>query len=101
MRADWRIHPDLALIDDIVAPTYGCVVFQETILAILNRVCGWNYAQADLVFNALRKKDVEKLAKAKPDFMHDGLKNGVSQEGLTALWSVIEPFADYSFQQGP
>lgn len=100
MRSAWRIHPDLKSLDPVLESTYGIFIFQEQILAALKTVCDWSYAEADLVFAALRKKDTKKLAKAKPAYMAAGLARGYSEEGLEALWAVIEPFSDYSFQPG-
>ncbi len=98
-KTHWRIHPELSILDDILEPTYGLCIFQESILEILGRVCGWGYGQADLVFNALRKKDAAKLAKAKPLFLRDGATSSISVAALGSLWAVIEPFADYSFNR--
>lgn len=101
MRPEWRIHPELTALDDILAPTYGLLVYQEQALQALNVLCGWGYAEADLVFGAMRKKDRVKMDAAHPKFLEAGLANGISQEGLAAFWSVIDGFADYSFQPRP
>lgn len=97
MRSDWRLHPDLESLDDILEPTLGLPIFQEDIMKILAKICSWNYGQADLVFNALRKKDQVKLQKAKPDFYAAATESGYSQEAVDVLWQTLLPFADYSF----
>lgn len=99
MKASWRIHPDLACLDDILGPTYGCLIYQESAMEALAAVCGWDYARADLILSAMRKKDLAKLDLAKPHFMEDGLAHGTSQAGLNALWDILIPFGSYGFNK--
>jgi len=84
---------------DILAPTYGLVVFQEQVLQILNVVCGWSYSEAASIFDAMRKKDHAKLASGEPAFRAAAAKNGYPEEAIQALWDVLVPFADYSFNK--
>lgn len=84
---------------DILAPTYGLVVFQEQVLQILNAVCGWDYSQAALIFDAMRKKDHAKLSEGEPAFRVAASANGYSEEAIQALWDTLVPFADYSFNK--
>lgn len=96
MKASWRIHQELECLDSILEPTYGVLLFQEQVLEALNALCGWSYAEADNVLNALRKKKHDQLAKAKPSYLRDGK---ASEEALEAFWAVLLPFADYSFNK--
>lgn len=93
-----EIHPELDL-GDILDSTYGLIVYQEQVLAALKKVCGWSYAEADLLFNAMRKKDHAKLNAAKPGFFEAAQAHGTSQEAASALWDILVPFADYSFNR--
>lgn len=91
-------HPELAEpLKDVLGPTYGFVVYQEQVLEILRICCGYTYATADGIFNAMRKKLTEKMLAAKPDFSSRMLANGYSNECVEALWAVLLPFSDYSF----
>lgn len=92
------IHPELDL-GDILDSTYGLIVYQEQVLAALKKVCDWTYAEADLLFNAMRKKDHAKLNAAKPGFFASASACGTSEEAASALWDILVPFADYSFNR--
>lgn len=84
---------------NILSPTFGIIVFQEQLLEVLRVVGGYTYASADLIFNAMRKKDFKKMEAAKPDFEQRLRDNGYSEEAIRALWEVLVPFSDYSFNK--
>jgi DNA polymerase-3 subunit alpha len=99
-QSSWAIHPELEEpLRPVLEETYGLIVFQEQVLQALNVVCGWSYAEAGLLFDAMRKKNHEKMEATKPSFEDAGRKNGFSPDALEALWKTLVPFADYSFNR--
>ena len=46
---------------DILAPTYGVIVYQEQILQIANEVAGFSLGQADLFRRAISKKKEDQI----------------------------------------
>lgn len=91
-------HRDLGQsLQGILGDTYGLIVYQEQVLQILKEVCGYTYATAALIFDAMRKKDTAKMLKSKPDFVERMKERGYSRECTTALWDTLVPFSDYSF----
>lgn len=93
-------HSELASpLKEVLGPTYGFVVYQEQVLEILRICCGYTYATAENIFNAMRKKQTEKMLAARPDFAQRMLANGFSQDCVDALWDVLVPFSDYSFNK--
>lgn len=86
-------------LSDILSETFGVIVFQEQVLKILAKVGGYTYATAENIFNAMRKKDTEKMLAAKPEFDSRLRGNGYSEEAREALWNVLVPFSDYSFNK--
>src|SRR5690349_13021031 len=71
------LHEELdGQLGSVLGKTYGLIVFQEQVLQVLNIVCGWDYGEAELLFNAMRKKDHSKMEAAKPGFYDSGRKNG-------------------------
>lgn len=92
------IHPELNdLLAPILAPTYGLIVFQEQVMKCIAAVTGWGYGEADLIFNAMRKKDLAKMEQSKPAFFSAATGRGLSSGSMDALWEVLVPFSDYSF----
>lgn len=90
------IHPEIdSVLEPILKETYGLVVYQEQVMEIIKVISGWDYAEADLIFRALKKKDLAKMEKAKPAFY--SAATNYSTEALDRLWDILIPFSDYSF----
>jgi DNA polymerase-3 subunit alpha len=94
------IHPEFAeSLVDLLAETYGVIVYQEQVMAIAQRVAGYSLAQADTLRRAMGKKKKEILDKEKIPFS-DGMKSrGYSQPAIDKLWETLIPFADYAFNK--
>lgn len=92
------VHPEInEALEPVLRETYGIIVYQEDVLQVIKFMTGWGYGQADLVFNAFRKKDLSKLAKAKPDFFS---ASKFSVSATQAVWDVLVAFGDYGFGKG-
>ena len=94
------IHPELAEpLREILAETYGLIVYQEQIMRIAQKVASYSLARADILRKAMGKKKREVLDKEFEGFS-DGMKaNGFSARAIKALWDTILPFADYAFNK--
>jgi DNA polymerase-3 subunit alpha len=94
------IHPEFAeSIADILAETYGVIVYQEQVMAIAQRVAGYSLGQADLLRRAMGKKKKAILDKEKVPF-RDGMRaNGYGDGAIDKLWETLIPFADYAFNK--
>lgn len=99
-RSEWAIHPDLEEpLRPALGSSFGLIVWQEQVLEVLKVVCGWSYAEAGLLFDAMRKKNHEKMEATKPAYFEAGKRAGFSEASLEALWNTLVPFADYSFNR--
>lgn len=94
------IHPELEEpLREILAETYGLIVYQEQIMRIAQKVASYSLARADILRKAMGKKKREVLEKEFEGFS-DGMKaNGFSAGAIKALWDTILPFADYAFNK--
>ena len=94
------IHPELAEpLRDILAETYGLIVYQEQIMRIAQKVAGYSLARADILRKAMGKKKRDVLAKEYEGFAEGMQTNGFSPPAIKALWDTILPFADYAFNK--
>ena len=94
------IHPELAeSIKDILAETYGVIVYQEQVMAIAQKVAGYSLGQADLLRRAMGKKKKEILDKEKVPFSEGMRANGYGNAAIDILWDTLIPFADYAFNK--
>ena len=94
------IHPESAEpLKEILAETYGLIVYQEQIMRIAQKVAGYSLARADILRKAMGKKDREVLDKEYEGFAEGMKANGFSAPAVKALWDTVLPFADYAFNK--
>ncbi len=89
-------HPAL---EPVLAETYGIIVYQEQIIQILNQLAGYSPTEADLVRQAISKKDASKIEYHKALFIGGCGKNGISASAAQAIYADIEFFARYGFNK--
>ncbi|HEX5456648.1 MAG TPA: DNA polymerase III subunit alpha [Candidatus Saccharimonadales bacterium] len=83
----------------VLQNTYGVIVFQEQIIALLQLLAGYSAGEADLVRKAIGKKNRSIMQSEKPRFIEGCKKKGVSKNDAEKIWNQIQPFADYSFNK--
>lgn len=111
-----RHHPDKIkykhpLLEDILAVTYGCIVYQEQVMQIFRKLAGFSLGQADIVRRAMSKKKKDVMEREHQIFIHglvgeDGsvevegcIRRGISEEVASSIYSEIESFASYAFNK--
>lgn len=101
-------HP---ILEPILKVTYGCIVYQEQVMRIVQDMAGYTLGQADMVRRMMGKKRQDEMAKEKSVFLYgkpaedgkpaiDGaIKRGVPEDVATKIWSQMETFASYAFNK--
>src|SRR5205807_559681 len=91
------LHP---LLEDICANTYGVMIYQEQVMAAASKLAGYSLAQGDLLRRAMGKKDKEKMAKERRNFI-DGCArtNKIPEKKANAIFDLLEKFAGYGFNK--
>ena len=90
------LHP---LLEDILKPTYGVIIYQEQVMQIAQKLSGFTAGQADLLRRAMGKKKRAELEKQKQGFIAGALKNGIAKDVAAGIFLKIEPFAEYGFNK--
>jgi DNA polymerase-3 subunit alpha len=99
------IHAELeGPLKEILADTYGLIVYQEQIMQIGQKVAGYSMGRADTLRRAMGKKKKEVLDQEYEGFeagmrASDLLPGGFSSEAVKALWDTVLPFAGYAFNK--
>jgi len=89
------IHPDMK---PILSKTIGAMVFQEQVMEVARVIAGFSLAEADLLRRAIGKKDADKMAALRDDFVSRCVSyKGLAAHDATHLFDNIEKFASYSF----
>ncbi|MCV7268562.1 DNA polymerase III subunit alpha [Mycolicibacterium doricum] len=94
------IHPELEEpLKEILAETYGLIVYQEQIMFIAQKVASYTMGKADALRKAMGKKKLEVLEAEYKGFREGMTANGFSEAAVKALWDTILPFAGYAFNK--
>ncbi len=83
----------------ILAETYGIMIYQEQAMLVSQKAAGFSLAKADLLRQAISKKDKAKMQSLKMDFLNGCLQHGYTQEVAVQLYETIEQFAGYGFNK--
>jgi DNA polymerase-3 subunit alpha len=89
-------HPDL---EEILADTYGIMVFQEQVMQTAQKVAGFSMAEADRLRKAMGKKIASVMAAEEEKFIAGSVANGTEADHARELFGFIEHFAGYGFNK--
>lgn len=89
-------HPDA---EEILADTYGLMIYQESVMRVAQRFAGYSLAQADNLRKACGKKNREVMATERAAFESGVEATGYGSELGRELFDIIENFADYAFNK--
>ncbi|MEP6599725.1 MAG: DNA polymerase III subunit alpha [Actinomycetota bacterium] len=94
------IHPELEEpLKEILAPTYGLIVYQEQVMEIPQKLAGYSLGRADLLRRAMGKKKRDVLDAEYEGFAAGMQANGYSRSAVKTLWDILVPFSDYAFNK--
>jgi DNA polymerase-3 subunit alpha len=89
-------HPDL---EEILADTYGIMVFQEQVMQTAQKVAGFTMAEADRLRKAMGKKIASVMAAEEEKFIAGSVANGTDAAHAKELFGFIAHFAGYGFNK--
>lgn len=90
------IHP---IYDEITKDTYGCVLYQEQIMLIGNKLAGMSWSDCDRLRKIIGKKmDVHEFDQFKEMFL-DGAEKHIDRNVAEVMWSGFEESANYMFNK--
>jgi DNA polymerase-3 subunit alpha len=90
------LHPDL---EEILSPTLGIAIYQESIIEISKKICGYTAGQADVLRRAIGRKLPEEMQKIKPEFIQRAINNGYEKSFAEKLFEFVEFFAGYGMNK--
>jgi DNA polymerase-3 subunit alpha len=91
-----KMHP---LVDELLVPTYGVVVYQEQVMQIAQALAGYSLGGADLLRRAMGKKKPEEMAKQKSIFLAGAKTKDVLEADAERIFGLLEYFAGYGFNK--
>jgi DNA polymerase III subunit alpha len=95
-----KIRYEHPLLEEICADTYGVMIYQEQVMAAASKLAGYSLAQGDLLRRAMGKKDKEKMAKERKNFIEGCARtNKIPEKKANAIFDLLEKFAGYGFNK--
>ena len=89
-------HPQMA---DILAETYGVMVYQEQVMQIASKLAGYSLGEGDVLRRAMGKKDKAEMEKQREKFLVGAQQNGIDHIIAISIFDKIEKFASYGFNK--
>tara|TARA_Y100001970_G_scaffold44984_1_gene56363 strand:- start:18071 stop:21568 length:3498 start_codon:yes stop_codon:yes gene_type:complete len=84
---------------DILAETYGIIVYQDQVLKIAQAFGGYTLGEADILRKAMGKKIKEVMLAEKSRFISGSTEKGFNEKLSNEVFELIEPFAGYAFNK--
>ena len=96
-----------SILEPILSVTYGCIVYQEQVIAIFQQMAGYSLGQADMVRRAMSKKKVKDIEREREAFLHGDpdrnikgcVANGIPEDVAQEIYKEIYAFAEYAFNK--
>ena len=98
-RGEEPVRYALPELREILAPTYGVIVYQEQVMRIANVLAGYSLAEADVLRKAVGKKKAELIREELGRFVQRCVERGHSRKVIEELAAQIETFGRYGFNK--
>ncbi len=90
------LHP---VLEPILKPTYGVIIYQEQVMRIASELAGFTLGEADLLRRAMGKKKPEIISGLRKQFIEGAEKNGIEGNTAAKIFDLMEYFAGYGFNK--
>ena len=100
-----------SLLEPILEVTYGCIVYQEQVMKIVQVLAGYTLGRADSVRKMMGKKKLKDLKLEREVFLNGceaqngkagvegAVKRGLDVDVANKLWDEMEKFGSYAFNK--
>ena len=94
-------------LEPILAPTYGCIVYQEQVMQIVRELGGYTMGRSDLVRRAMSKKKQYVMEQERKNFTYGNpeegvpgcVANGIDAQVADHIYGTMMDFAKYAFNK--
>ena len=98
---------DAPQLEKILAPTYGCIVYQEQVMQIVMELAGYTLGRSDLVRRAMSKKKADVMERERKNFVYGNeaegvpgcISRGIPEATANKIFDEMTDFAKYAFNK--
>lgn len=91
---------DIPELEPMLRDTEGVILYQEQIMQIAQKICGYSLGEADNLRRIIGRKVVDEMKPAVDDMISRGVNNGYTEAQMKRLTDNIITFASYGFNRG-
>lgn len=89
-------HP---ILEEILAETYGVIIYQEQVMQIAQVMSGYSLGEADILRRAMGKKIEAEMIKQRGRFCEGAVKNDIDEQKASDIFDLVMKFASYGFNK--
>ena len=94
-----KIEYDHPWMEEILAETYGIMVYQEQVMQIAQKLANYTLGEGDVLRRAMGKKDGAEMARQREKFKEGARANGIEEAKAAEIFDKMEKFASYGFNK--
>ncbi len=102
-----KVTYDCPELEPILKPTYGCIVYQEQVMQIVQALAGYTLGRSDVLRRAMSKKKASVMEKERASFVYGNeaenvpgcIKNGIPEDVANKIYDEMTDFASYAFNK--
>ncbi len=94
-----KVAYDLPELEQILAETWGVILYQEQVMQIANRLAGFSLGDADLLRRAMGKKKHDEMAAQREKFLAGCVTRKVVAKKAEKIFDLMAEFAGYGFNK--
>jgi DNA polymerase-3 subunit alpha len=83
----------------ILEETYGELCYQEQLIAMAQKLAGFNFSEADKLRKVCGKKEKKMLKAIEPKFREGCIKNNIPEKTIDEMWNIAVEFGSYAFNK--
>ncbi len=99
------------MLESILKVTYGTIIYQEQVMAIVQKLAGYSLGQADIIRRAMGKKNIDEMNRQRKLFIfgekdengnviiEGALSRGVPEDIAADIFDEMAGFAKYAFNK--
>ena len=101
------VRYDCPELEPILTTTYGCIVYQEQVMQIVQSLAGYTLGRSDLVLRAMSKKKTAEMEKERRNFVYGNPEEkipgcagrGIPEKTANKIFDDMSDFARYAFNK--
>ncbi len=86
-------------LEDILAETFGIIIYQEQVMQIAQVLSGYTLGEADLLRRAMGKKIRSEMNAQRKHFVEGAMARGVPEAKANRIFDQVNKFAGYGFNK--